>query len=95
MAPPAGHGGQTDPPHLGPLVRPTLGVVDNDVDQYVEASYRLLGRKICPQATGNKVCCFLFLFLCPEQKKMAPIRDSRKLRGSGLVGLATNQIPKA
>lgn len=77
MAPPAACGGQADPPHLGPLVWPTLGVVARDGEQCVEAT-GLLGGKICPQATGNKVCCFVF-DLHHVQRKMVPIRDCRKL----------------
>lgn len=72
MAPPAACGGQADPPHFGPLVWPTLGVVANDGEPCVEAT-GLLGGEICPQATGDR---FVVLFLICV---MCTIRDRRKL----------------
>lgn len=77
MAPPAGCGGQADPPHLGPLVWPTLGVVANDGEQCVEAPGSWVGKSV-PKQQGTK-CVVLFLFLYRVQKKTAPIRSRRKL----------------
>lgn len=42
----------------------------------VEATGYWVGKPV-PRQQGARVV--LFLFLCHEQKKMAPVRDSRKL----------------